>query len=295
MCSAKDRRGFTLIELLVVVAIIAILAGLLMPALELARRKARQASCTSQLKQFDTALTIYRNNFVGQAQMDGWPAWLSNLYGSGDLDTKDVFICPADDTRGQEGSRPAWSTWASMGGAVEYTDQFRETDDLPSNKTGSDWSYEVEDYGTDMTYNITHPAYQININDRYVEPYKIRTDEIEACSYMYELCAAQCYWYAASYDVSTVDSGTHGGNGDGYASWAEVKLIFDAKGIGKPDTEEGYYSCVPVVRCFHHTSPDWKTHGADNKQTVLNLDLQHRVFACDGRQNAWQDFCTGED
>lgn len=55
----KRQRGFTLIELLVVIAIIAILAAILFPVFSRAREKARQAKCTSNLKQTATAIKIF--------------------------------------------------------------------------------------------------------------------------------------------------------------------------------------------------------------------------------------------
>ena len=121
---SRCSKQFTLIELLVVIAIIAILAAMLLPALQGARRTAKMAQCTSNCKQFAQSNYLYATSYNGYVTpitnwsgKDGtniWPALIWNQLGTVQMPTNNnsqkyesawaepvkqthLFECPADE------------------------------------------------------------------------------------------------------------------------------------------------------------------------------------------------------
>lgn len=100
MHPTNGRRAFTLIELLVVIAIIAILAAILFPVFARAREAARQASCTSNLKQYATATLMYVQDYDELFPMSAYLAGtcVATFYLEVDPYVKNaqVNVCPSE-------------------------------------------------------------------------------------------------------------------------------------------------------------------------------------------------------
>ncbi len=153
----QSHKGFTLIELLIVIAIIAILVALLMPALGRAKTSAKQAVCSSNLKQIGLAFDMYL------------------------ADYDNVYLCAQDPVETSASTGQKIWLWMGRGwrGFIKpYLDNLNGRTTVlacPQDVTAIDL-YESTSYGYSMAFY--HSADQINQMDHFSFEYSNPVDSV---------------------------------------------------------------------------------------------------------------------
>jgi prepilin-type N-terminal cleavage/methylation domain-containing protein len=223
----SNHKAFTLIELLVVISIIALLVGILLPALGAARRTARKAVCANNLKQVGLIWEMYANDHEGFYPSSGWPEnhplKLGNWTRLRDT-TRDEF---------EEGN------YGTQSGQVFYCPFYEDA-------TGRDWRSDWENPETDsnprthfISYAIytgtTHNAALMNEQRRTNQwngpidldldlPPPVRNDEIETADSPLafdDVTEWNGFDFSASLHRSrdTEPEGANSVYGDGHVTW----------------------------------------------------------------------------
>lgn len=216
------RQGFTLIELLIVISVIAVLAGMLLPAVGLVRKHARDVQCMNNLRQIAIGIGTYRLE-----RDDNFPGRLMELNGTEYQMGSKLFLCPHDPFKG---------THSNMG--------------RPSPPPDSKWGDISNLHESDSSYDFEFSNYPGSLtSDQFGWFFKSGLD-----GYVYS--AATSTWQDAKMDQlkkGNLRNGLAFPTASAAAA-AEVTANNSNTSIWGASFPE---SSVPVIRCYWHY--DWRT------------------------------------
>ena len=237
------RSAFTLVEMLVVVAIIAVLAGMLIPTVSVVRRLVKDMSCGSQLRQIGAAIEVYK-----QQNDEQFPSHLigglgTTMQSTNDLVHRDgplqgltkIFVCPRDGQLGKD---------RTMGRSTRVF-------------VGSDLSY-LYDSGPVAGGKTAGSSYLFEANG-------------------YQLQSGQFSWFYTSADSLPFSRSQ---NPEAAPTWAQAK--YNQLMNGNPDSTGSTYSgrfppaLFPIIRCFWHVQ--WTTQNRRTTKKVKNVSWELNVF-----------------
>lgn len=142
----RKQKGFTLVELLTVISIIALLLGIMLPALNGIRKRAKAAVCLSNLRQWGMVYKMYTDEFDGKLPRDyGESPWyysINNYY----RDERKILLCPSAKKPSSQNRTIKRSIYGDIFTAWEYFSPLPE--EIPWNSIGSyglnGWTYKLD-------------------------------------------------------------------------------------------------------------------------------------------------------
>ncbi len=174
--SARVQSGFTLIELLVVVAIIAVLAGLLLPVLASAKSKAQATKCVNNLKQLQLGWQMYANDF-NDILLPNAPNGAQYAQAEGNLTNSMAWCSMAEEgwSRQDANTNTVYYTSSPLG--VYLANQIAvykcPGDTVPSQNGQRLRSYSMNSQMGQYLLSLLGPSYVVNNNPGYMVYNKI--------------------------------------------------------------------------------------------------------------------------